>query len=454
MKVNNGLKLTAATAMALVIITGVKSIDASAAAIITPKDIKTSGKDQKVYIDVQDMKNTNEEVMFGMATKGKKSDDITFRVSAWDIFEVGNNDKIAVDLSKLSNIKDNFVAIKTDAMDVPIIIRIPAVPKIVTAEYDAAEQILKFKTGTSRTSLEPAKGYEWRTPYSNWNSSSDSEKLSDDGETKKVFDEFKYQGATLYIRTPGAAEAGITETTDDDLKNKKTCDASSGKEVTVYDAGSFPGREAKLNIAKQANGPSVAAKYTSGTLTLPASSEYRVVTIVNGVKTIPDKPTDNDSRVSVSIKDLLTKSSTGSSIAAEEGILEVRTKENTTGRKPKAASKWTRVFLSNSNDLEVTGADGDILNATVKDSDNNTILKITKDDNNDISVENLTEDSYQIVVMQGTKVPEVDAKYTRLNKKSTITIKNESGQTVYIRKSGDSRTKTWVSDYVKIGTIN
>lgn len=443
MKVANGLKVTAATAIALAVWACAGSTGASAAAVITADNIKTSGEEQKVYIDVSHLHK--EEVMFGMATRGKKSDKITFKVSSWDIFEVNNDDEIVVDLSKLSNIKDNFVAIKTDGMEVPVIIKIPAVPKAAIATYNGAERELEFKTGTKKNNVQPASDYEWRTPYSSWNSPSDAQKLSD-GRTVGVFDDFKYQGATLYIRTPGAPKAGITETADEKLKN--AYDAGNiDKKLQVYDAGSFTGKEAKLNIAKQANGPSVAAKYTSGTLTLPGSSEYRVVTIIDGVKEIPDKLTSTSSRENVTIEQLLKVASTGS--IAEQGILEVRTGQNDYKKKP--ASKWTRVPLSNANELKASNADGDVVNATVTDEDGNKVLEITKNADN-ISVKNISEDDYQIVVLAET--PKLNTRYSKLKSQASIEInKDKNSQNVYIRKAGDSRTKTWVSGYIKIGTV-
>lgn len=453
MKVNDGLKVTAFTAIALAVWASAGSADASAVTMgnapISPADIQTSGENQKVYIDVS--KLDKEEVMFGMATKGHKSGKTTFKISAWDIFEVDNQDVIEVDLSKLSNIKDNFIAIKTDSMEVPIIVKIPAVPKAGSVTYNAASHELEFKVG-AKGNLKAANDYEWRTPYSNWNSpnENDAEEQLSDGVAKKVFDEFKYQGATLYIRTPGAPKAAIKETEDTELK--EAYDASNiDKKVTVYDAGSFPGKEVKLNIAKQANGPSVAAKYTSGTLTIPSSAEYRVVTIENGVKKIPEEKEweSNDARKSVSITDLLPSSG-----IATQGVLEVRTKENTTAKKPRAASKWTRIPLSNASELKVNDADGDIINSIVSDSTHEKILEIKKsEDNSSISITNLTDASYQIVI--AAQEPKIDTKPTARLSKAPITIRNDkNGQNVYIRKAGDSRTKTWVSDYIKIGKVN
>lgn len=447
MKVNDGLKIISVTAMAVAVWAGTGSTDVSATtmgnAVITADDIQTSGADQKVYIDVS--KLNKEEVMFGMATKGKKYDKVTFKVSAWDIFEINDNKEIpvAVDLSKLSNIKDNYVAIKTDGMEVPIIVKIPAVPKAATVTYNGAEQKLEFKVGAKKTEVKAASDYEWRTPYSSWNKPSDTEKLSD-GVATKVFDDFKYQGATIYIRTPGAPKAAIKETEDASLKT--AYDASNiDKEVKVYDAGSFPGKEAKLNIAKQANGPSVTAKYTSGTLTIPKSSEYRVVTIVDKVKTIPTELKKNESRADFTITKLLE--------SAKQGILEVRTEQNTSRKKP--ASKWTRIPLSNLNELKVEGADGDIVNAKVTDSNNKPILTIGKTTDG-VNIKNETSDSYQILVTD--KEPEINTtQTTKLSGNGSYTIKNDNnnnGKNVYIRKVGDTKTKTWVSDYIKIGTVN
>ena len=66
MKVNDGLKVTAFTAIALAVWASAGSADASAVTMgnapISPADIQTSGENQKVYIDVS--KLDKEEVMF------------------------------------------------------------------------------------------------------------------------------------------------------------------------------------------------------------------------------------------------------------------------------------------------------------------------------------------------------------------------------------------------------
>lgn len=154
-------------------------------------------------------------------------------------------------------------------------------------------------------------------------------------------------------------------------------------------------------------------------------------------------------RKSVSITDLLPSSG-----IATQGVLEVRTKENTTAKKPRAASKWTRIPLSNASELKVNDADGDIINSIVSDSTHEKILEIKKsEDNSSISITNLTDASYQIVI--AAQEPEIDTKPTARLSKAPITIRNDkNGQNVYIRKAGDSRTKTWVSDYIKIGKVN
>ena len=65
----------------------------------------------------------------------------------------------------------------------------------------------------------------------------------------------------MYIRTPGEGLSKITETSDNELKD--CYDAGNiDKAVKVYDAPRLPGRETKLNIAKQANGPSVSVQYS------------------------------------------------------------------------------------------------------------------------------------------------------------------------------------------------
>lgn len=444
-----GLKVTVATAMAVAVWSGAGSAGASAAEI-TPDKIQVSGADQKVYINVSNIRN--EEIMFGMATDRTSSSKTIFKVSTWDVFETGTQNEIAVDLSKLSNIKDNFVAIKTDSMEVPIIVKIPAVKKYASATYNGIDYELEFKIGKDAKTAAGATSYEWRTPYSSWKTPSNAEKLAS-GVASNVFDEFKYQGATLYIRTPGDARGVVTKNTTYTSAVYYNSIDRTEKNVQVYNAGSFPGKEAKLNIAKQANGPSISAQYTAGTVKLPTSLQYRIVTIVNGVKTIPNNFENGKDTNAITIKSLLA--------TATQGILEARTvaKPNTTTPyKGKPASKWTRVLLYNLNELQVKNKGTDVCSASVIDASENEVFDIKSTDDGKISIstkDSNTKDSYQIVVTDKNPDSNIDKKQiATLTKSKPVIIERKEGNSVYIRRTASSSTKTWLSDFIKIGTAN
>ena len=78
---------------------------------------------------------TDKEVLVGFAkvnAKGKVT------VAAWDTYDGAS---ATVDLSKLSNTKDNYIALTTPsklATDAITIVKIPATKKVVKAEFDAS----------------------------------------------------------------------------------------------------------------------------------------------------------------------------------------------------------------------------------------------------------------------------------------------------------------------------
>lgn len=426
--------------------------DASAA--ITAGDIQASGTEQKMYVNA----GQDKELFFGTATMGKKSDKVLFKVSAWNLYELGNGTRAEIDLSKLSNVKDNFIALKTDDMEVPVIVRIPATDRVSVVKYNGATQELDIKTGTSKSNVKAASSYEWRTVYSNWQAPEASQQLSD-GKVSGVFGEFQFQGATLYVRTPGEALSSVTGTTDTSLGNSYDA-GNPDKKVEVYDAPKLPGKETKLNISKQANGPSVSVKYNEGTLTLPKLSEYRVVTVSGSTVSIPDEVIKNTSiKKGVTIDELLPGN-------IESGILEVRKEPDAS--KKKCASRWTRIPLEMPSALAVSGSDqvgnGGIKNVTIVDETSASGTKpvlvkaeyVSGSNGYDVVLTSTSDDKYKVVVMDKEEKPADDARGAKpLNAKSTLSLGNlKDGQVIYIRQEGNSRTKTWASEYTKFGTVD
>lgn len=424
-----------------------------ASAAITAGDIEASGTEQKMYVNA----GQDKELFFGTATMSKKPDKVLFRVSAWNLYELGSSTRAEIDLSKLSNVKDNFIAVKTDDMEVPVIVRIPATDRVSVVKYNGATKELDIKTGTSKSNVKAAGAYEWRTVYSNWQTPEASQQLSD-GKVSGVFGEFQFQGATLYVRTPGEALSAITGTTDTSLGN--SYDASNpDKKLEVYDAPKLPGKETKLNIAKQANGPSVSVQYNSGTLTLPKLSEYRVVTVSGSTISIPGEVVKNVSvKKGVTIDELLPGN-------IESGILEVRKEPDES--KKKCASRWTRIPLEMPSALAVSGSDqvgnGGIKNVTIVDETSASGTKpvlvkaeyVNGSKGYDVVLTSTSDDSYKVVVMDKEEKPAANASAKLLRAKSSLSLSDlKDGQVIYIRQEGSSRTKTWVGEYTKFGTVD
>ena len=465
MEIRKKLQWTVVAAFAVTAWTWAGADNASAA--VTAADIEVSGTEQKMYVNV----SQDKEMVFGTATRSRKAGKVVFKVSSWNLYEIDSSKRAEIDLSKLSNVKDNYIAVKTDDMEVPVIVRIPANDKFSSVRYNGATQELEIKTGTSKTSLKAASGYEWRTVYSNWQTPDEKEKLTD-GKVTGVFGEFQFQGGTLYIRIPGEGLSKITETADITLKDAYDA-ADTSKAVKVYDASKLPGRETKLNIAKQANGPAVSVQYSAGTLTLPKSSEYRIVTVSGGAVTIPGDVTKNASvKRGITVDELLSGSS-------KSGILEVRTEPNNSRKK--CASKWTRIQLEKPSVLETSGSDtliskpsapsdgvykwggGGIKNVTVLGDagESGTKPVLVKADYQstskgvDVVIKSTSSVSYHIAVMDKEEKPAASASAKTLKANSSLTLSGlRDGQVVYIRQDGNNRTKTWAGEYTKFGTVD
>ena len=235
METRKKLQWTAVAAFAVTACTWAGADNASAA--VTAADIEVSGTAQKMYVNV----SQDKEMVFGTATRSRKSGKVVFKVSAWNLYETGSSQRAEIDLSKLSNVKDNYIAVKTDDMEVPVIVKIPANDKVSSVRYNGATQELEIKTGASRTSLKAASDYEWRTVYSNWQTPDETEKLAD-GKVSGVFGEFQFQGGTLYIRTPGEGLSKITETSDNELKD---CYDAGNIDKAVKEAAEFEAQDKK-----------------------------------------------------------------------------------------------------------------------------------------------------------------------------------------------------------------
>lgn len=509
MRLKKLLQGTAFTVLATAACLATGKTDASAQ--ISPDNVKVDTDKQQMIVTPE---TGDKEVVISVAKKGKKRGNITFKMSQWDVHDVVNGaTEVKVDLSKLSNVKDNFIAVKTEDMDTPFIVRIPAAAKVNVITYNAEKHELDFKAGDKKSYAKAAEKFQYRTPYSSW---SEPEKLTD-GKKADIFRKYQYQGLGVYLRTPATKDKD-TPLTPNNGDYKNVYDAKNlDTKLSVYDSGSFPGKITKLNIAKQAKGPSVPVQYGAGTVTIPKAVEYRVL-IKNSetntysfkkftvnTETKDGEPANTETKTietadkSRATKDfpvakLLSTSDTTLATSGAIGVLEVRTasKENDSNpKRAKCASNWTRVpievtapftddelggeaTIASANSIIATGS------ATATDIEYGGGVrwaKIMKDGKQVVAVTygtcsngkgtvrftNIGDDSYQIVVSENTvsSIDDLDTKNAKTlaargssaTKILNLTNVND-GYYIYIRRAGNQSKKVWAGVYTLLGVVD
>lgn len=490
MRIRRLLQGTAVTALSVLAWAGAGSADTSAS--ISASNVNVDTKAQQIVVTPN---SGDKEVLFSVAKKGsnKKTGKTTFKMSAWDVHDVNGSGNITMDLSKLNATRENFIAVMTGDMDKPFIIKIPASDKVNVLTYNAQKHELEFKAGDSKRNAIAATSFEYRTPSGKW-----SEKQNlDNGVIKDIFEEYQYQGASLYVRT-----CNVQEELKADTYYSNVYDASNlDNKLDVYVSGKLPGKISKLNIAKQANGPAVSVQYTAGTLTLPKAAEYRVLVKgqgnsysfkefdiikdgqVTGKETVvltDETKTTKDVRI-----DTMLGSKDNPATSGAIGVLEVRTKakeNNSSPKKAKCASKWTRVNLEVTaplTDEELGGADiiatssaigeavsggAGVANAVVI-KDGKKVVSVQYGDSSKgtdekwkgtIRFTNIGDDDYQIIASKETDITKLGdgAKTLAAGNTSTkiVNLTNvEDGSYIYIRRAGNQSKKKWAGVYRLFG---
>ncbi len=501
MRIKRVLQGTALTALAAVAWASVGTADAAAADV--PASNSFPVQDRGVEFDlygygeisatIKAPTDNTKEIMVGIGSYNDSKKTVKIADNAWSVYDVDelygrwDDDKneyvpvmgAKVDLSKLSVTKDNYIAIKSESTD-PVYFRISASITKQKYTYNAGTNAIaftKFEQGNSKTAgtlTADNTTLLYRTQGSYWNSlDGDNEDeysiYTGYGENRKfnaqnkIFQNYQYQGATLYLKVAGYA---ADELKDQDKISGGVKDANDkSANPTVYDfyqAGYMPSKEVKLNIAKQANGPSVSADYVKGEVKIPNNTEYRVIASGGAIdKEGTEKdPYSKGSGSNVKVADLL-KFATG----ATSGTIEVR-KAATTNGKGKAASKWTRVSIEMPDPIDVTGAtqkgvavNGKLTKDTVISATAGTIvlkdktsIEATTNNKtkavNGVKVTVSTDCKYGIVVTVGSAKP-----VTVKNDGKAKTIKATAGAEVKIYKAGDKKTKAWANSTEQAVTI-
>jgi len=511
MRLKRLLQGTAITALASIAWMGAGKTDVSAK--ITAGNVKVDTNAQKLVVNPSP---TDKEVIISIAKKSKdrKSGKVTFKMTQWDVYETNGEEELKIDLSKLNTVKENFIAIKTEDMETPFIVRIPEAAKVNVITYNAEKNELEFKAGAKKSYAKAAEKFQYRTPYGSW---SEPVNLTEGKWTDSGLKKYQYQGLGLYMKTSATKsnEPLVANTSDYNM----VYDAKSLEtQITVYDAGSFAGKISKLNIAKQAKGPSVPVQYAAGTVTLPKAAEYRVlIGDKDGNYSLKKFESDSsgtsgkeeekkDETIKQADKSKATKNVRVDTLLGTEeepatmgaiGILEVRVAKKVNDSKPKkakCASKWTRVALevtSPLTDEELGGSariasatsivtseasvgskygNGGIRNAIIKKGEN-TILTVTygiTSKNSDgtlkgtVRFTNVGDDAYQVIAVDGItdidKLPTTGIKSIPGKGKAASKVFNytgvKDGSYIYIRKAGNQTSKTWVGVYRLFGRVD
>lgn len=303
---------------------------------VDDNDVKLTGE---ITVDVNDDAIAgSKEVLFGIAKKSGSN----YVVSAWDVYDVKDavNNNIAIDLSSLDSSKENYVQIKTEGTE-PLTLTFKAVakPKLKGTLTTDGKIEVKDNGAVILPAKEASATYEYRTQYGSWQDYDNIDDLS------------KYQdrGAALYFRMK-AKEVMITPTNG-------VCELTNA----------LPGKEAKVSIAKRANGPKATVDYVKGTIKLPKNAQFRIITSSTAVAAAAETGTNNTSPAGLAWKNGDTAAVTWAANLADAksskpmptellqagSSLELRTAPTTS----KAASRITVVQITAPTRKTLTVAD-------------------------------------------------------------------------------------------------
>lgn len=443
MRIKRVLQGTALTALTAIAWFGSGS---AASAAVSIQDVEFD--EEGISLEVQ---FSDTELMAGIAKvdKNKKA-----KVTAWDVYEPAegaSTGSAKIDLSKLNVTKDNYIALMTNDMESPLYVKLAAAAK---------RNRITFRGNTARISDFKADGEDIKEKEIDYRRTTDAWGAS--GKVSELdFSEYQYQGATLYVRVKGINKLKAANGKTDDIKDGKVSVVPAGSttevSVDVYNIGSLPGKETKLNIAKQANGPSVPVDYTKGTVTINKNLEYRVI-----------KESGTATYNAIGSKEVKTVAglleATANVQAADSAILEVRKAAITNG-KGKCASKWTRVKIENPKELLLDSANTkDIKDATIEQPASISTsagaiieagykLNSKQTEVTHLVLTNKCEDNYEYYI--GSSAPATGDKAIKpIKKGKIINIKqgDVSGRNIYIRLAGNKKAKRWAGAWKQVGT--
>ena len=421
MKIKRVLQGTALAALAAAAWMGTGSTDASA---------KVSTDDISIEDGVIHMSSNDAEIMVSIVQVNNNQ----FEIKNWDVYVYCC---ATVDLSKLNNAKDNYVAVLTDDAK-PFFLKIAKTDKPGKATYN-------YKTGTltfgTLTDLSKA---EYRTVNSGWDLVSDLDVSM-----------YNYQGASLYMRVKDTLKSPVLNASEklDDKSTKNTTE-----DYAVYDIGSLASKEVKFNVAKQANGPSLSGDYVKNTIKskdgLPARVVYN--------SSFYDFGGENGAKPVVSGGAVTSQSSKTADLEAitkgfnpgDKIVLEVRT--DATDKKP--ASKWSRLEIVVPSQIAASAIASTVTNGAIVTSGD--AIKVSAAFT-EKSGKNGAKSYPDVVIKNDASKGNVDVKIGETGRVSTLkpskTVKYKKtgtdGNKLYVRVGGDKADKKWAGAWTEIGQV-
>lgn len=442
------------------------------AAPMAPTVIKVNYDEQKLTI----AKGSNKKIYVATSTvttkkvvnkADKTTKEVTTVKTAVPV-EYDAEANTIVELSSLAVTKDNYISIWGDKNPEPVLVKLPAIKTKLKAVVNAAENKITIQDTTdAKNPVTASDTLQYCTVNGSW---------KDFVNGTQNLDSYAKMGATLRIRikatTPEKALAAADE--------KTIGTDADGAAVKAYVAsGNFAGNELKAKIAKTAAGPKATIDYNLRTIKIPATAEYRLTgasanalgtytsvegdTLANGKKA---------TTATLQVDSLLA--------TAKAGDFDIRTKK--TDKKPASqiteyhlyavtpiatVTKVGTAYKAPTTSTDVSEAAVGSVNQAGYSSPDVQCTKVTLSSagKGTVTLQNNTENKYQIVVVANSATPQVPAANAKVKatlnltkagaaKPSVVNVAVASGDLLYIRKMGDAKLTTWSSPYVLLGIVN
>lgn len=426
------------------------SIDYDAQRLLIKESTDT---DIQIFFNIPKIKTVKKKIANGVTIKQN-----VLTASTWECYDYDQTNGVAVDLSTLNRIKDNYIQIKGDPADDPVTIKIPAISSKVSASYNVLTDQVVMNDITDKKNPIPIQNrtLEYRVANSGWKTY-----------TKDNFTYYQVRGVSMYFRLKANPTATLQTSSLTTLTDIVDAD---DQEIQAYIVGSFPGKEVKVRIAKQTSAPKVTVDYAKHQFRLPKNTEYRVIAggKINNWITSDTTGTKllNLSEISAQI---------GQNISAS---LEVRTKSNGT----KTASKANRIdFDMPAAAPEVHNvhtADGidivdcDIYDSWIGDTQSTSIIstgyryKQKTKAFQGVCIFSDTPEEYEVYISKNGQLPTAASAVTVIKpKKVSSTSDNDvetllsaskvkNGDRIYIRKKANAKNKVFSSYFAGLGTVS